>query len=63
MAGAAERASVKHIMHMSSASCFSVVAFLSQPCKQGKQCSSFLTPPHAWPQGCVLLQAILAYSY
>jgi hypothetical protein len=63
MAGAAESASVKQIMHMSSASCFSVVALLSQPCRQGRQCSSFLTPPHGCPQGCVLLQAILAYSY
>lgn len=61
-AGAAERASVKQIMHMSSASCFRQPVFLSQPCRQGKQLSSFLTPPQGCPHGWVLLQASLEYS-
>lgn len=62
-AGAAERASVKQIIHMSSASCFRQPAFLSQPCRHGRQESSFLTPPHGCPQGWVLLQASFAYSW
>lgn len=63
MAGAADRASVKQIMHMSSASCFRQPVFLSQPCKQGKHNSSFFTPPQGWPHAWVLLQASFAYSY
>lgn len=62
-AGAAERASVKHIMHMSSASCFRQPVLLSQPCRHGRQVSSFLTPPQGCPQGWVLLQACFAYSW
>lgn len=62
-AGAAERASVKQIIHMSSASCFRQPVFLSQPCRHGRQLSSFLTPPQGCPQGWVLLQASLAYSW
>lgn len=62
-AGAAESASVKQIIHMSSASCFRQPVFLSQPCRHGRQLSSFLTPPQGCPQGWVLLQASLAYSW
>lgn len=62
-AGAAERASVKQIMHMSSASCFRQPVFLSQPCRHGRQVSSFFTPPQGCPQGWVLLQASLEYSW
>lgn len=62
-AGAAERASVKQIIHMSSASCFRQPVLLSQPCKHGRQLSSFLTPPQGCPQGWVLLQACFAYSW
>lgn len=62
-AGAAERASVKQIMHMSSASCFRQPVFLSQPCRHGRQVSSFFTPPQGCPQGWVLLQANLEYSW
>lgn len=50
-AGAAERASVKQIMHMSSASCFRQRVLLSQPCRQGRQLSSFFTPPQGCPHG------------
>lgn len=63
IAGAADRASVKQTMHISSASCFRHTAVLSQPCRQGRHISSFFTPPHGWPHGWVLLQASFAYSY
>lgn len=63
IAGAADRASVKQIMHISSASCFREASVLKQPCRQGRHSSSFLTPPHGWPHGWVLLQASFAYSY
>lgn len=49
MDGAADRASVKQIIHMSSASCLSD-GFSSEaeahPCKHGKHFVSPLMPPH-----------------
>lgn len=69
--GADESASVKQIMHMSSASW---VSFGSFPlnlfsdvrhfcCKQGKHFSSLIIPPHKWPQECIFVQALAACSW
>lgn len=50
-------------MHMSSASCFNDKMPVEQPRRQGKHFSSFLMPPHMWPQRWILLHALEAYSY
>jgi len=62
IAGAQDRASVKQIMHMSSASCFKSVPD-TQRWRQGKQVLSFLTPPQMWPQEWIMLHAFLACSW
>ena len=63
IAGAAESASVKQIIHMSSASCFSCSwSPVRHLCRHGRQGSSSFTPPHRWPQDRTLLHAVLAYS-
>ena len=61
IAGAQDRASVKQIIHMSSASCLRA-SFDEQPCRHGKHTTSPLIPPHIWPHGCSLLQALRACS-
>jgi len=61
IAGAHDKASVKQIMHMSSASCLRV-GLDEQPWRHGKHTTSPLMPPHIWPQGCSLLQALRACS-
>lgn len=60
-AGAQASASVKQIMHISSASCFKVVSD-EQPCRHGRHVVSPNTPPHMCPQLSNFKQAVLAYS-
>jgi hypothetical protein len=62
MAGAADRASVKQIMHMSSASCFRFAELPEQRNKQGRHSDSPRTPPQGWPQPSVLRHAFREYS-
>ena len=63
IAGAAESASVKQIMHMSSASCLSTSwSSVRHRLRHGRHSNSLFIPPHTWPQDNVLLQALAAYS-
>jgi hypothetical protein len=62
MAGAADRASVKQIMHMSSASCFRFAELPEQRNNQGRHSDSPRTPPQGWPQPSVLRHAFREYS-
>ena len=62
MAGAADRASVKQIMHMSSASCFRFDELPEIRNKQGRHSDSLRTPPQGWRQASVLRQAFREYS-
>jgi hypothetical protein len=57
MDGAADRASVKQIMHMSSASCLRLTS-RAHRCRQGRHSVSPRTPPHQWPQLSSLVQAL-----
>ncbi len=63
MEGMGHRASVKQIMHMSSASCRRPLEAADEhPCKQGKQLVSLRIPPQKWPQSRTLTHANLEFS-
>lgn len=58
--GAADKASVKQIIHISSASCLRLELEEEHPWRHGKQTSSPLIPPQIWPHGWILLHALVA---
>jgi len=64
--GAADRASEKQIMHMSSASwrsgTLASVSLPTQPCRHGRQGRSSRMPPQKWPQARVRVHEFLACS-
>lgn len=61
IAGAAESASEKQIIHMSSASCLREWE-LEHPWRQGRHSASPFKPPHRWPHSWVCTHASRLYS-